>query len=100
MTEKQRNLLENLIAAGKGDVFVLYNLPQAKIRSEFLADSVEDYLRSHGRKLSGEEKELVQRLSKQIQKSLPQNLSVGEAFVYTLLAINTILGLGYTFVDE
>ncbi len=93
----QRELLEKLIAEGKGDIFVLYNLPQSKIRPEFLADSVERYLKREIRALGEEERDLVLRLAKEIQNSLPEELSAGEAFLFTLIATSTVLGLDYAW---
>lgn len=97
LTVPQRELLEKLIAEGKGDIFVLYNLPQSKIRPEFLADSVERYLKREIRALGEEERDLVLRLAKEIQNSLPEELSAGEAFLFTLIATSTVLGLDYAW---
>ena len=89
-----------MLAEGKGDIFILYNLPQNKIRPEFLADSVEKYLRGRGRGLSDKERQMVLRLSKEMQKSLPKDLSAGQTFLYVLLATSPLLGLSYDWGDE
>ena len=79
---------------------MLYNLPQSKIRPEFLADSVESYLSQKGLRLGKEERALIRRLSKEMQRSLPQELSGGEAFLFTLLATAPLLHLDYDFEAE
>lgn len=96
---RQGELLEMLLRAGKADIFVLYNLPQSKIRSAFLADSVEKFLRAN-QVLSNEERNIVERLSEEMQKTLSPDLSAGEIFFYTLLATCTVLGLHYEWDRE